>query len=861
MFSRIPVYATTPVIALGRALLQDVYASSPLASAELPASALADFALSYGVTESADRPHILLTPPSADDISEYFNAINPLKFSQQHQPSPSPTSPPLDGLTITAHSAGHSLGGTIWHIQHGSESVVYAVDWNQARENVLAGAAWLGGSTAPGSEVIEQLRQPSALICSSKRCDVVGPEGGWKTRDETLLKHVRATLAQGGSVLIPCDSSSRVLELAFLLEKAWTDDAALSKTPLYTAGHAADAVMRYARSMLEWMDESIVREFEANAVNRTGAAAAKNVTPPFDFKFMKLVDKKSRVNRALSTAGPKVFLASDTSLEWGFSRQILENVSGQAGSMVIFPDHAPSPASQDGSVLDALRSQLGANDVVNEIDQTVSTFSVEVQPLEEGELPLYQQYMARQRERQTAVGVDRETAIETAAEALDDQSSSSSSSEDSDNELQGKALNTLATMTSSKQRLGVSDEELGVNILLRRKNMHDYDIRGKRGRERVFPYVAKRKRTDDFGDAIRPDEYLRAEEREDPAAAAQQEAKNASNKSLGQKRKFGLEEQLHDLSGKRQKTNHAPLKNGAGDKSAKTNGEHQEVEEEDSDYEPEEATFQGPRKAIMTKRDLHLKFRVTSVDYTGIHDQRSLNMLIPLIKPRKLVLTAGNVRETGLFKEECERLLAATGTGRASEILAPALLESVDASVDTNAWSIKLSPALLRTLHWQQVRQLGLATVSGRVEPLPAASEADSKLSETDDKTDAKRQKTANGVSTAATRASGSASTSTALAAAVLGALPAHLQATERTFAQSVHVGDVRLAELRKALQAARHTAEFKGEGTLLVDGAVTVRKTGIGRVEVECAGTQADAAFDAVKRRIYEGLAVVAAR
>ena len=94
--------------------------------------------------------------------------INPLKYSQPHQPLPSPFSPPLGGLTITAYSAGHTLGGTIWHIQHGMESVVYAVDWNQAREHVLSGAAWLGGPGTGGAEVLEQLRRPTALICSSK---------------------------------------------------------------------------------------------------------------------------------------------------------------------------------------------------------------------------------------------------------------------------------------------------------------------------------------------------------------------------------------------------------------------------------------------------------------------------------------------------------------------------------------------------------------------------------------------------------------------------------------------------------------------------------------------------------------------
>ena len=45
------------------------------------------------------------------------------------------------------------------------ESIVYAVDWNQARENVIAGAAWFGG--VGGAEVIEQLRKPTALVAAA----------------------------------------------------------------------------------------------------------------------------------------------------------------------------------------------------------------------------------------------------------------------------------------------------------------------------------------------------------------------------------------------------------------------------------------------------------------------------------------------------------------------------------------------------------------------------------------------------------------------------------------------------------------------------------------------------------------------
>jgi cleavage and polyadenylation specificity factor subunit 2 len=82
--------------------------------------------------------------------------------------------------------------------------------------------------------------------------------------------------------------------------------------------------------------------------------------------------------------------------------------------------------------------------------------------------------------------------------------------------------------------------------------------------------------------------------------------------------------------------------------------------------------------------------------------------------------------------------------------------------------------------------------------------------------------------------------------------------------AQPLHVGDLRLADLRKIMQSSGHTAEFRGEGTLLIDGSVIVRKTGTGRIEVESMGVAAGGSsggnsFYAVRGKIYEGLAVVA--
>ncbi|CAK42833.1 uncharacterized protein An16g03340 [Aspergillus niger] len=783
LFTQIPVYATSPVIALGRTLLQDLYASSPLAATFLPKA-----------TEATHAGRILLQPPTAEEIARYFSLIHPLKYSQPHQPLPSPFSPPLNGLTLTAYNAGHTVGGTIWHIQHGMESIVYAVDWNQARESVVAGAAWFGGSGASGTEVIEQLRKPTALVCSTRGGERFALPGGRKKRDDLLLDMIRSTIAKGGTVLIPTDTSARVLELAYALEHAWRDaagsgqgDDVLKGAGLYLAGRKANTTMRLARSMLEWMDENIVREFEA-------AEEGKGVGP-FTFKHLRILERKKRLEKILSDQKPKVILASDTSLDWGFAKDSLRLVAEGANNLLLLTEPLHKERITEGQE-STHRKTLGSM--------------------------IWQWY----EERKDGVALEKasdgemleQENLDNAADALDDRSSSTS--EDSETEQQGRVLNFSTSLAhSNRNKLGLSDEDLGVNILLRRKNVYDYDVRGKKGRERMFPYVAPRKKGDEFGEFIRPedtaDELSLAEDGEVDAAVS-------------------------------------------------------------SEDEVEGQSFEGPAKAVYEKATLTINARLAYVDFTGLHDKRSLEMLIPLIQPRKLILVGGMKQETTALATECQKLLAAksgmdVSAADSAVIFTPVNGEVVDASVDTNAWMVKLSNNLVRRLKWQHVRSLGVVTLTAQLRgPEQAVLEDSTEENPSKKPKLLEEEKKEEGGSTeVATNAPPEGAKPSADKSEVyplLDVLPVNMAAGTRSMTRPLHVGDLRLADLRKIMQGAGHTAEFRGEGTLLIDGMVAVRKSATGRIEIEASAQSAAAtnlgrgggSFLAVKQKIYEGLAVV---
>lgn len=870
-FTQIPVYATPPVIAFGRTLLQDLYSSSPLAATFIPGSGSTED--SSSASDHA-RSNILRQAPTFDEINKFFTLITPLKYSQPHQPTPSPFSAPIEGLTLTAYNSGHTLGGTIWHIQHGMESIVYAVDWNQARENVIAGAAWFGG--VGGAEVIEQLRKPTALVCSSIGATRAALSGGRKARDDTLLAHIRSSVTKGGTVLIPTDSSARVLELAWILEKAWSDPSnvsSLKTAKVYMASRSGNATLRHARSLLEWMDDSIVREFEGEDENpapvqthrRTGSKqtnGAAKPSRPFEFQNVRVVERKTQFERMLKQEGPRVILASDLSMDWGFSRQLLEHITQRPENLVILTEmQDPRPGSnspnqvfwnwfrerQDGVALE--KSLSGEQlEQVHSGGRMLKLRTADRAPLSTQESQRYQQYMATQRQIQDSLASANDPDQANADDNMDDDTTTTES-EESEDDQQGRVLNVSAAIGhGARNKTALSDADLGVNILVRKKGVYDYNVRNKKGRNALFPYTHSRRRGDEFGDFIKPEDFLREEEKEEQDTA--NEGKNGGQ--LGQKRKWDEANDRRHPANKRHRGAETDVS------AAAKSDQDSDADDSDDEIQVEHEGFQGPAKIVFTTSEITVNARLAFVDFAGLHDQRSLQMLIPLIGPKKLVLVGGNTSDTVALAADCKELLGIRVTGAddesLTEIFTPAEGQSIDASVDTNAWIVKLSRELAKTLHWQNVKNVGVVTIQGQLR-------ADRKGDNIQEDPQTKKQKLDTEVSLAAEPPSGPP------LEPVLDVLPASLAASTRSVSHAIHVGDLRLAELRRLIAMDGHAAEFRGEGTLLVDNMIAVRKLGTGKIIVEgipisTATMTANTVdnFTRVKQRIYDGLAVVAA-
>lgn len=718
---------------------------------------------------------------------------------------------------------------------------------------------------------------------------------------------IKSSVSKGGIVLIPTDSSARVLELAYLLEHAWRtenkdDDSPLRTSKLYLASSHIGATMRQARLMIEWMDDGVIREFEAMGTekrkkqnkNKDDDEELGSSAGPFTFKHLKLLQRSGQIDKILNETDNlgrsvgKVILASDMSMEWGFSKEVLRKISDDRRNLVILTErmgHSTDHSTDTCPTSDLARTLWSwweerrdgvAPEETPKGDKLEQVYSggreVELRdakrlPLEGNDLSVYQQWLATRRQLQTTLLNGGATDLETSQDVVDDASSDSSSdSEDSDNDQQGKALNISATMgQANRKKIGLSDEDLGINVLLRRKGMYDYDVRGKKGREKMFPIAIRRKRNDDFGELIRPEDYLRAEERDEvdgqDMRQAIQPSKYDTKDTLGKKRKWDdvspqAERRMSNGGNKRQQF-------GKDNDGNFVDSADSVVGDDDIDDVDVVEEAVGPSRVVFSTETLSINLRLAFVDFAGLHDKRSLEMLIPLIQPRKLILVSGMKDETLALASDCRKLLAAqfgTSEENSIDVFAPEIGVTVDASVDTNAWIVKLTDSLVKRLRWQHVKGLGIVTLTGRLESPSLEAHKDEEESN-------KKQKIIQGDSEETITGAALAAAPAEAAMPILDILPSSMASATRSIAQPLHVGDLRLTDLRKIMQSSGYTAEFRGEGTLLIDGSVIVRKTGTGRIEVESIGLlsrgasllQQGSTFYAVKSKIYEGLAVVA--
>lgn len=379
-------------------------------------------------------------------------------------------------------------------------------------------------------------------------------------------------MSNGGSVLLPSDSAARVLELAYLLDQQWTKNQ-LNNCPLIMLSNTSYHTIHFAKIMLEWMGTDLTKHFSATREN------------PFEFKYLRLCHKLEDLD---NYPGPKVVIASNYSLETGFARDLFvqwmtipdNHQNQQARNTLLLTERAP-PGSLARRIYDDWEAQ---DDTTKSTIKPIMDYNTHMDltlfkrvPLEGAEL---QDYEAAQRAKQ-----ERE-AVQAAMIA---RNKTIMEEDESDNSDLDEADDPMDDILVKQHDLYVRDSGRSGGFFKQSQSYH------------MFPYHERRKKIDDYGEAIQPEHYILASDVTRLAAEAMERGDNggsgANFDSGGSKQAMGMEV--------------------------------------DGPMLPARNTL--PTKYISSQHHIQVQCYLRYIDLEGLSDGRSMKKILPQIAPRKMV--------------------------------------------------------------------------------------------------------------------------------------------------------------------------------------------------------------------------------
>lgn len=314
---------------------------------------------------------------------------------------------------------------------------------------------------------------------------------------DLFIDTMMETLHQGGSVLLPTDSSARVLELSYILDQHWAKNQL--NYPLIMLTNTSYHTAHFAKIMLEWMGDDLTQHFSQTRENA------------FDFKYMRLCHKLEDLE---NYSGPKVVVASNNSLETGFARELFlrwmtkNNINGHIPNTLILTDRsAPGSLARriyeewetDTSTTAAVDGNNTRREPVGPAINYNRTFHLVIYkrvPLEGAELA---EYEAKQREK-----AERDAA----QAAMIARSKTIMEEDESDESDMDEADDNMEDLLGTQFDLYVRDSGRSGGFF---KQAQSY---------RMFPYLERRKKIDDYGEAIQVEHYMKASDLDMMHAAA-----------------------------------------------------------------------------------------------------------------------------------------------------------------------------------------------------------------------------------------------------------------------------------------------------------------------------------------------------
>ncbi|KZT13019.1 uncharacterized protein LAESUDRAFT_719328 [Laetiporus sulphureus 93-53] len=765
------------------------------------------------------------------EVHDAFDSVNVLRYSQ-----PCHLQGKCQGLTIIPFNAGHTLGGTIWKIRSPTAgTILYAVDMNHMRERHLDGTVLVRQASAGGG-IFESLARPDLLITDAERANVTTARR--KDRDAALLDCVTATLTSRNSLLLPCDSSTRVLELLVLLDQHW--NYSRLKFPICLLSRTGREMLTFVRSMMEWLGGTVSKE----DVGEDGTSGGKGNKRRRDddndedalgafalrFRHLEFFPNPQALMQTYSSKDPKLILAVPASLSHGPSRALFAQFAEIPDNVVLLTGRSEegtlgrilfdrwNNAQREDAKWD--RGRIGNNVMM---DGSLHLRMHAKVPLQGAELEehLQKERAAQEKEAAQKAAQARNQRMLEADEGEEDESESDSDAEtDEESEVEKTLADDMMDTTEdfmgservanrrSKQKItkgdatdrtdwGLVDSDepirtLSFDIYLKgnvaRTTSFFKNAEGQTQRFRMFPYVEKKRRVDEYGETIDVGLWLRK------GKVLEEDAESDEVKELRRK----------------------------------------------AEEEAKKVPVEPPSKFVTTDVEVQLACRLLFVDLEGLNDGRAVKTIVPQVNPRRMIIVHAPPAATDVLVESCSNIRAMT-----RDIYSPVQGENIQIGQHTNSFSISLSDELLASIKMSQFEDNEVGYVTGRV-----ASLATSTIPVLEPVSSSSLKSSSSNLQLPHGR--------------ILGSRPT------RTLPQSTMIGELKLTALKARLAAVGVHAELIGEGVLICgasakkggnsdswEDSVAVKKTTRGRVELE--GSVSDVYYT-VRREIYNLHALVAA-
>lgn len=451
--------------------------------------------------------------------------------------------------------------------------------------------------------VLETLSRPSLLITDS--FNALNVQARRRERDTQLMTEILTTARRNGNVLIVVDTAGRVLELSQLLDQLWRNaDSGLAAYSLAMLNNVSYNVVEFAKSQVEWMSDKVMKSFEIGRMN------------PYQFRHCQLCHSLADLAKI---SEPKVVLASVADLTCGFSRELFIKWAEEPRNTVVFTCR-PSPGTLARTLIENL--QLKAVDI--EVKTRVKLEGEELERYLEAE-------KEKEKSRQTTEATERSHHL-----------TGEESDSDSDEDLEGGVRHDLM----------MADEKGG------RKSSFFKQARS----YPMFPCHEEKIKWDDYGEFIRPEDFMIRELQaaEEEKAKAEQSNKEATESEA--------------IAGQ---------------------GEMSKV----------------PTKCVVDRRQLNIRCSLLHIDFEGRSDGESIKRILSLVNPRNLILVHGTAEATEHLAEYCKE----SSSIQVNQVFTPHCGETVDSTGERYIYQVKLRDALVSSLQFSRARDAELAWVDGQL--------------------------------------------------------------------------------------------------------------------------------------------------